>query len=404
LSRLKVALIAAEPVRHATVEGFTRHFAPCGLRPEAICSGYGLAEFTLKVTGERPDMLPRFARLDAAALESHHVVDAKEDGSARRQVASCGRPAMDTRIAIVHPETRKRCGPDEVGEIWLAGTSRARGYWNLPDASAATFQAHMADTGEGPFLRTGDLGFLKDGELFVTGRVKDLIIVRGRNHYPQDIEQTAEGAHPTLRSGCSAAFSVEVDDREYVAVVAEMHAGDAPPGEADAVAQAIRKAVVEQHEVPVYAVALLKPRSIPKTSSGKIQRSACRRGFSQQKLDEIARVVFATALPSSDHSDATPGAASDEIERRAIITRWIVGRLVSRLGIDATAADLRQTFSYYGIDSADAVDLAADLGEWLGRDLPANVLYAHATIEDLINFLAGSGDPKPSTGTTPAGG
>ncbi|AUX39888.1 beta-ketoacyl synthase [Sorangium cellulosum] len=403
LSRLKVALNAAEPIRRATVERFTELFAPCGLRPEAMCAGYGLAEFTLKVTTQRRDELPTFARLDAAALESHRVVDAKEGGPVGRHVAGCGRPALDTRIEIVHPETLRRCGPNEVGEIWLAGTSCAQGYWNLPEASAATFQAFLADSGEGPFLRTGDLGFLRDGELFITGRDKDLIIIRGRNHYPQDIEQTAEGAHPALRSGCSAAFSVEVDEREYVAVVAEVYA-EAPIEDADAVAQAIRNAVIEQHEVPVHAVALLKARSIPKTSSGKIQRRACRLGFQQGELDEIARAVFAAAPPAGDRSGTTPGAAAGEVGTRAAITRWLVARLVSRLGMAETLADLRQPFSHYGVDSADAIDLAADLGEWLGRELPANVLYAHPTIEDLINFLAGPGDSELSTGTTVAGG
>ncbi|XXY46356.1 AMP-binding protein [Sorangium sp. So ce269] len=404
LSRLKVALNAAEPIRRATVERFTELFAPCGLRPEAMCSGYGLAEFTLKVTTQRRDVVPTFARLDATALESHRVVDAGEGAPAGRHVAGCGRPALDTRIEIVHPETLKRCGPNEVGEIWLAGTSCAQGYWNLPEASAATFQAFLADSGEGPFLRTGDLGFLKDGELFVTGRDKDLIIIRGRNHYPQDIEQTAEGAHPALRPGCSAAFSVEVDERECVAVVAEVNAGEAPFEGADAVAQAIRNAVIEQHEVPVHAVALLAARSIPKTSSGKIQRRACRLSFLQGELDEIARVVFTTTTPGSDRSDTMSGAATGELETRAAITRWLVARLVNRLGIDETLTDLRQPFSHYGIDSADAIDLAADLGEWLGRDLPANVLYAHPTIEDLINFLAGPGDTKLSTSTMLAGG
>jgi acyl-CoA synthetase (AMP-forming)/AMP-acid ligase II/acyl carrier protein len=390
LSHIKVMLNAAEPIRHTTVEAFTDFFGPCGLRPEAICGGYGLAEFTLKVTGERPDTLPRFAKLDAVALKSHRVVTAQEGSLSSPQMASCGRPAMDTRIEIVHPETLTRCGSDEVGEIWLSGTSCARGYWNLSETSAVNFQAYLADTGEGPFLRTGDLGFLRDGELFVTGRAKDLIIIRGRNHYPQDIEQTLEKAHPTLRSGCSAAFSVEVHEREYVAVVAEMHAVNATPAEVDAVVQAIRKAVVEQHEVPVYAIVLLKPRSIPKTSSGKIQRRACWLDFSQGKLDEITRVVFARAAADSDNTDTAPDTLADESERRAIISRWVVMRLASRSGIDETAADLRHPFSYYGIDSADAVDLAADLGDWLGRHLSASVLYAHPTIEDFVNFLASS--------------
>lgn len=387
LSSLKVALNAAEPIRRATVQRFTEVFAPCGLRPQAVCPGYGLAEFALKVTTQPYGVLPTFASLDAAALESHRIRAVEDAGAGVRHVAGCGRPAMDTRVEIVHPENLRRCAPDEVGEIWISGTSRAQGYWNRAEESEATFQAFLKDTGEGPFLRTGDLGFLRDGELFITGRVKDLVIIRGRNHYPQDIEQTAEGSHSVLRSGCSAAFAVEVDGEERVAIVAEVNVREPPFQEAEAVAQAIRKAVTEQHEVHVHAVVLLKARSIPKTSSGKIQRRACRAGLLQGGLDELARFLFPVPA-KSDAGSAAPAARASDGTKEAI-SEWIVARLSRRLGIDKASVDLQQPFSHHGMDSAGALDLAADLGDWLGKPLPSNILYAHPTIGELIAHLAG---------------
>jgi acyl-CoA synthetase (AMP-forming)/AMP-acid ligase II len=185
------------------------------------------------------------------------------------------------KVIAVNPETLIACGPDEVGEIWISGTSIARGYENQPEASQATFRAHLADTGEGPFLRTGDLGFVRDGELFVTGRLKDLIIIRGRNHYPQDIEWTVGLSHPFLRPGCGAAVIVEHNgqddrlvviqeiDRKGVAVLASEG-----PQVAEELSMAIRAAVVREHGLRIHDLVLIHPGTLPKTSSGKVRRRA----------------------------------------------------------------------------------------------------------------------------------
>jgi acyl-CoA synthetase (AMP-forming)/AMP-acid ligase II len=180
-----------------------------------------------------------------------------------------------------------RCHLDEVGEIWVSGGSIAQGYWNQPDETQRVFQAFLTDTGEGPFLRTGDLGFVDNGELFVTGRIKDLIIIRGRNHYPQDIEQTVEQSHPALREGCSAAFSVDVNMEERLVVVVEVDRQHLRNLDRDAVIKCIRQAVTEQHDLEIYTIWLLKTGSIPKTSSGKIQHHACRRAFLNNSLDVV---------------------------------------------------------------------------------------------------------------------
>ena len=217
----------------------------------------------------------------------------------------------DTKIVVVHPESMTACAPDEIGEIWVSGPSVTQGYWNRPEETKRIFNAYLADTGEGPFLRTGDLGFLRDGELFVTGRLKDLIIIGGRNLYPNDIELTVEQSHAAVRSGCCVAFSVDVTDDERLIVAAEVERryqperrqlngesrddshGDQPngrtPADLDAVVRAIRRAVAEEHDVRVHAVVLLRAGSIPKTPSGKVQRRVCEARFRDGTLEQSAK-------------------------------------------------------------------------------------------------------------------
>ena len=198
---------------------------------------------------------------------------------------SCGRTWLDQQIVIADPESLARCPAGQVGEIWIKGDSVALGYWNQPEETEVTFQARLADSGDGPFLRTGDLGFLQDGELFVTGRLKDLLIIRGRNHYPQDIELTMQHSHASLRPGCGAAFAVEVGNEERLVVVQEVELRQQTS--LDEVAFAIRRALATEHEVQVYAIVLIRPGSLPKTSSGKIQRHACRARFLAGELEIV---------------------------------------------------------------------------------------------------------------------
>jgi acyl-CoA synthetase (AMP-forming)/AMP-acid ligase II len=213
-----------------------------------------------------------------AALEQQHRIAPVEDGARDgRTLVSNGAPLLDTRVAIVDPATGTRCAPDGVGEIWVASPSVAQGYWNRPQETRDTFQARLAPHGDGPFLRTGDLGFLKDGQLFVTGRLKDLIIIRGNNHYPQDIERTVQQSHAALRPDCGAAFSIDIDGEERLIVVQEVER-QTEATQAELV-KAIRWAVAEEHEVQVHDVALIRAGTIAKTSSGKIQRRACREAY-----------------------------------------------------------------------------------------------------------------------------
>jgi len=308
LSRWTTAYNGAEPVRVNTLERFSEAYASAGFRPTRHYPCYGLAEATLMVTGGDPSTAPALVHVSKEALEAQRIVEVPASEVSKPLVA-CGRVRMETEVAIVHPEAFRRCAPDEIGEIWVSGPTVARGYWQRPEETERTFRARLADVPERAFLRTGDLGFVKDGELYVTGRLKDLLVIGGRNHYPQDLELTVENCHPSIRAGCVAAFSIEVENEERLVVVAEVERRHRsfrkPPTEgnleamegrldsfeaaprallADEVVDCVLEAVAREHELPVYAVGLLMAASIPKTSSGKIQGQACKRGFLNREL------------------------------------------------------------------------------------------------------------------------
>jgi acyl-CoA synthetase (AMP-forming)/AMP-acid ligase II len=305
LSSWVAAYNGAEPVRADTLKRFAESFAPCGFRPSFSYPCYGLAEATLIVSGGLLRDEPIVCTTRAASLEKNRVVEALEQQQNVRTFVGCGRAQFDTRIVIVDPQSLTRCAPDEVGEIWVSSPSVAQGYWNRTEETERAFRAYLADTGEGPFLRTEDLGFLKDGELFVTGRLKDLIIIGGRNLYPHDIELTVERSHPAIRLGCCAAFSVDVADEERLIVAAEVERGYQPADrypqdqearsypkgrpllDVEAVVRSIRRAVAEEHDVRVYKVVLLRAGRIPKTPSGKVQRRACQASFLDGTLDRL---------------------------------------------------------------------------------------------------------------------
>ena len=328
------AFNAAEPVRADTLERFTRAFAPRGFRAEAWHPLYGLAEATLMTTGERGGGTPpRVLTVAGAPLDTGQVVPRPEGSADTRRLVGLGQPGPELRVAIVAPDTRVRLAPDRVGEIWVSGPSVAQGYWNPTETSDPTFHAEVASGeapgGEGGWLRTGDLGFLREGELFFTGRLKDLVIIRGRNHAPQDLELTVEQSHAALRPGCGAAFALDTGGAERLVVVQELHR-DHMHEDLDALARTARRAVAEAHGVHLDTLVLVRAGSIPKTSSGKIQRHACRQDFLDGRLDVLRAVTL--AAPQGER----PPLATDEALARAI----------AELGLDSMQQlELRQLLS-----------------------------------------------------------
>jgi acyl-CoA synthetase (AMP-forming)/AMP-acid ligase II len=272
LSTWRIAFNGSEPIRRSTMEGFHRRFAPCGFRWEAFRPAYGLAESTLLVTSSRPGDAPSFIDIEPG-----------------RSLVSCGVVNCAPRIRIVEPATRTAVHEGAVGEIWVSSDSVARGYWNRPRESAATFHAYMEGTHDGPYLRTGDLGCIVEGRLFVTGRIKDLLIVRGVKHYPQDIEATVERAHPILRPGSCAAFAVQQTGDERIAIVAEVEPRrDVSAAELEHAMLAVRRTVSEVHQVAPLSISLITAGTLPKTTSGKLQRFLCRDGLAARTFEVLA--------------------------------------------------------------------------------------------------------------------
>ncbi|NEO37006.1 MAG: fatty acyl-AMP ligase [Moorea sp. SIOASIH] len=292
LSSWDVAFTGAEPVRAETLEQFAAKFGPCGFRKEAFYPCYGMAEATLFVSGGLKTEPPVICSVDGKALEQNQVIPVCKEVTGARKVVGCGQPWLDQKIAIVDPESLRLCADNQVGEIWVSGASVAGGYWRRPKETKQTFHGYIADTGHGPFMRTGDLGFVNNGELFVTGRLKDIIIICGRNHYPQDIELTVEQSHQGLRPSAGAAFTVELGNEERLVVVQEVERSYWQKLDVDEVVENICQAVASEHQLQVYDVALIKPGSIPKTSSGKIQRYNCRVGFLTGSLNGVPGKVF----------------------------------------------------------------------------------------------------------------
>jgi acyl-CoA synthetase (AMP-forming)/AMP-acid ligase II len=288
LSEWRIAFCGAEPIRTATIERTKSLFEPCGLRIERFYPCYGMAEATLFVTGGNRLCPPIICHVDALALEKNQVVLSSQNSPQNRDVVGCGHTWLDTKIVIVNPDTLTRCSEMEVGEIWVSGTTVTKGYLHKEEETTQTFCADLSNPSEGPFLRTGDLGFLQDGELFITGRLKEIMIFGGLNRYPQPLEQTAEKSHSALRPNCGAAFSINIDGLERLVIAYEAERSQRRSLDIDDIVQSVCWAIARDHYVNVYAILLLKPGTLPKTSSGKIQRKACQTAFIEGSLTVLA--------------------------------------------------------------------------------------------------------------------
>lgn len=286
----RYAHLGGETVRAGTLAAFARAFAPAGFGAAALQPGYGLAEATLIVTAGRRGQRYRTQEISRRALSGEGRVAPAESERDSLEIVGCGAPVDGTEVKIVDSELGHLCPPGQVGEIWVSGPAVVNGYFRNKATTAATFGARLAGAGDQAFLRTGDLGFLEGGELFVTGRLKDLIVVRGANHYPQDLELCLERGEPRLKAGGSAAFAVESDAGEAVVLVAEVSPAFRTDlrGEAGReLALELREKVGREHEVPIEAIVLLEPGRLLKTTSGKVRRQACREAFLRGELAAI---------------------------------------------------------------------------------------------------------------------
>ncbi|MBE9045458.1 alpha/beta fold hydrolase [Pleurocapsales cyanobacterium LEGE 10410] len=407
LSCWELAVSGAEPVRAETIERFSEYFRECGFRRRAFYPCYGMAESTLMITGVDRFSEPITACFDSKELAENRAVAPSNEGN-KITLVSSGRNAPGQSLVIADPQTLAQCSDGEIGEIWVKSPSVAQGYWGRPKLTTASFDAVLADTQEAGWLRTGDLGFLQAGELFVTGRLKDLIIIRGRNYYPQDIELTVDFAHEAIRVGNTAAFAVEASGAEKLVVTTEIKRTYLRKLKVEEVTKAIKRAVAQNHELQIHAIVLLKTGSIPKTSSGKIQRHACKAGYLDGSLIRVGEYVQSVGA-----NGYSPGQKPATISKVALVENkiltdaefeqvklqnWLVENLAQRLGIPASEIDINEPFASFGLNSVAAVSLSADLEDWLESKLSPTVVYDYPNIRELSAYLCQSSiNHQPST-------
>lgn len=369
LSSWSLAFIGAEAVRPATLDRFAETFARCGFSRKAFYPCYGLAEATLMVTGPKYGTGAAVRAFNNEALSQGRVEPLPDTAPHARRLVGCGAPVSSLRLAIVDPQTLAPAGPDEVGEIWVAGESVGQGYWHDPQSTAATFNAWRSDNGDGPFLRTGDLGFLHESQLYITGRLDDLIVVRGLNHHPQDIEVTARESHPLLASGLGAAFAVDEGDTQRLVLVHEVERDgscDLAP-----VVDAVRAAVLEEHGLALDAVVLIRCGTIAKTSSGKVRRHVSRAAFLAGQLKALDR-----------HRPRTSPAPS-VLPAQSAAFAAVCQHALAMSGTGLADLTPETPISALGLDSLQRVELVAALDGSFGRHLPDAVYSQATTLGDL---------------------
>jgi len=376
LSSWRIAFNAAEPIRSSTLSRFAERFSQCGLRTTALCPGYGLAESTLIVTATPPFSEPVIETFDAYALYTGLVIPATNTDGKVYSAVGCGVTSLEGCVRIVDPETCTACD-SKVGEIWVGGPQVAAGYWRNPQETNRVFKAQIVGE-DGEYLRTGDLGFIFNGDLFVVGRIKDTIIIRGKNVFAQDIELAAEHAHNLVRAGCCAAFAVEKENEEQVVVVAEV-AKVTQANQLPAIEKAIRKAIFEEFHFSVRDIALIGTGEIFKTTSGKIQRGATRKAWLDKRLN-----ILNVCTPANDGLDSKTSHIHTQEELLVFVRKWICERL--EIPLFSIRDDAH--FSDFGLDSLTAVDLRCSLESHLNRKLPEKTIWDHPTISKLCHFLS----------------
>jgi amino acid adenylation domain-containing protein len=365
-TNLETAINGSEPISAKNLDDFAKRFAPCGFRREAFFPSYGLAEATLLVSGRRHRGMPR--------LVAHSLAGAGESSHEVERVA-CGLPAHGCEVRVVDEQGRP-CAPHQVGEIWVKGANVASGYWNNELATKETFGATTVD-GAGPFLRTGDLGFVQEGDIVVTGRLKDLIIVRGVNYYPNDIEETSTASHAQLvPNGCA----VFVTTRGELCVVAEVKGASL----VNQVEAAIAGAVSEVYGLSVDRVVLVKPGTIPRTSSGKIQRNVTKQALEEDTLKVIHTSAFGTESGGTEATELQRFLAeADENARPEILERFLLSHLANQLNVPVYRLPRQKSVLALGLDSIALIRLKQKLESELSVELPAEMFFADRTAEKL---------------------
>ena len=370
-----LAFCGAEPVRYETLERFSRTFALGGFQKKAFYSCYGLAENTLIVTGSSKMGGLKHFKIDKEALQNNKILDTNGNRDNNQILVGSGKTTDDQKIKIVNPESFDLCDGTTIGEIWVQGASVAKGYWNKSEQTKKDFHAVTA-CGDGPYLRTGDLGFIdKDGELFVTGRLKDLIIINGRNYYPQDIEEIVQKSSIKIRPGRSTAFSIVGSFSEKLCIVAEFK-GDAK--DAATVFNTINQSVSYNYGIKPEVIVLVTPKSLPVTTSGKIKRIAIKSMYLENRLTIIASFQGEQKTRNKQLSNE--------------LMPSLIRMFTEQLQISEETIDINAPFGQYGMSSIDAADLTVKLKKITGILHQPVIFYEYPSIRALAEFISNEGD------------
>ena len=406
LSNWKVAFNGAEPVSAAVMERFTEKFAPYGFSPEAFYPCYGMAETTLIVTGGSDEEAPIVRPFDKYELSEHRVLRVDENHENARRLVGCGKVLEEEEVLIVHPENHNPLPDDKIGEIWINSPSCGQGYWQKEQETQETFRARLKPDNGKYYVRSGDLGFMDRGELFVTGRLKDMIIVRGANRYPQDIETTVELCHPLTRSGGAAAFSVTRWDREHLVIVCEIER-TRDKEQWENVIKSIRTSVALEHDLPPDAIVLVRAHSVPKTSSGKVQRHACKRNFENgEDIHVIARWCL---WEESQNIESNQEYAPAEIDGETLADSELAPEVVQAVieQVHSALTDKTQTVGIdtnileLGLDSLARLDVAQSLERAFGGKIPEHVLQDIETVREVATAIQKYAGTKKTNGEVP---
>ncbi len=398
LSSWELAFNGAEPVHADTIERFYEAFKECGFRKEAFYPCYGLAEATLFVSGKVYQQGSQVEYFSKEVLLNHRIKTTAASEPKTKVLVNCGCPAQN--VCIIDPKNHSICQTDEVGEIWVHSASVAKGYWQRPEETKKTFHAHIrGEQDHQNYLRTGDLGFIHDGCLYVTGRLGDLIIIHGRNYYPQDIERTVGHCHPLIRSGSCAAFAIEIDAEQRLVILCEIQPVQEKADEIYAeLCQIVANAVAHQHELVTHEIALISPHQLPKTTSGKIRRRYAKELFEAQKLFSLYQWINQDVVskPVQVQTEVIPERFIERYKKsshgeRPILLRQHLKKLFREVLAIGNEIPIQEDQSFFamGMDSLKLLDLKNKLQDSLGSSFILNndIIFYYTTITELAGYL-----------------
>lgn len=387
LSKWQVTITGAEPIRINTINSFNERFQEVGWHKETFVAAYGLAEATLRVTSSTLEHELPVLYLDAEAVERHEVKIS--DASPNKAVIGCGLANVGNEVVVVDPHSLNECTRERIGEIWIKGPTVAEGYFNKPALNTDTFEAHTS-SGKGPYLRTGDLGFIHGDDLYVTGRIKEMIIVRGANHYPQDLEYTVRQCSDHFKPNTTAVFSISADSGERIVIVQEIDAQalqhEVEEQRADALFENIREEIYDKHELSVADIVLTTKGAVLKTSSGKVQRVAMASAYQNHEL----KILLRSELVQNRMEDELPSESDTQLSEKPDfeeVCEWLSLHLSKATRVDVDQMDFDEPFSSYGLDSSMATSLSGVISEALAMDMDPIVFWEYTTIDALSEHL-----------------